>query len=415
MTQATADNASFRDDARVISLVGIAHAVSHFFHLVLASLFPWLKEAFVLSYAELGFLMSVFFIVSGVGQALSGFVVDRVGARMVLFAGLGMLGISAFFLSAAQNYSMLLAGAMLAGLGNSVFHPADFTLLNRRVSLARLGYGFSMHGVSGNLGWAAAPIFMISVATVYGWRAALVCAALLPLAILALLLVYRRELDYPLEHKVVKQAAVAGAGPEVKPESAMAFMRLPAVWLCFTFFFISTQASGGIQSFSSPSLRSLYDMSLTWATSGVTVYMLSSALGTLWGGFLATRSTRHDRNVAIAFSLAGLISLVLASGLVNPLVAIMLMGVIGFCAGTAGPSRDLLIRAASPKHATGRVYGVVYSGMDLGMASAPILFGLLMDHHHPSWVFILIGAFQVAALFTAFGVGKVTQHQNKAA
>src|SRR3954451_17636233 len=117
-----APTSGLRQDAYVISLVGVAHAISHFFHLILAPLFPWLKEGFGLSYAELGLLMTVFFAVSGIGQALAGFVVDRVGTRAVLFSGLGLLCWAALLLSQAQNYPMLLAGAMLAGLGNSVFH-----------------------------------------------------------------------------------------------------------------------------------------------------------------------------------------------------------------------------------------------------------------------------------------------------
>src|SRR6266481_955452 len=152
MTTATAD--SFRRDAQVIGLVGLAHGTSHFFHLALASLFPWLKDAFVLSYAELGLLMTVFFIVSGVGQALAGFAVDRFGALPVLLSGIALLGLAALGLAASQNYPMLILFAGVAGLGNSVFHPADFTLLNRRVTVPRLGHAFSVHGLAGTLGWA---------------------------------------------------------------------------------------------------------------------------------------------------------------------------------------------------------------------------------------------------------------------
>lgn len=402
MTAAT--STSFRQDAHVIGLVGLAHGVSHFFHLILAPLFPWLRDAFNLSYAELGLLMTVFFIVSGIGQALAGFVVDRVGARAVLFFGIACLGVSALALSLAQNYAMLLAGSMLAGLGNSVFHPSDFTLLNKRVSVARLGHAFSVHGISGNLGWAAAPVFLVMIAGLASWRSALLAAAFLPFAVL-LVLVINRDL---LRTDDV-QAAVA---PSRKAESASAdafgFMRLPAVWMCFAFFFITAMALGGIQSFSSSSLRALYGMSLAWATTGYAVYMLASAAGMVWGGFLASKTARHDRTIALAFTFAGLLALVIATGSVSASMAVVLMGAIGFGAGVAGPSRDLLIRAAAPKNATGRVYGVVYSGLDIGMATAPLLFGALMDAQRPAWVFVFIGVFQALALFTAIGVGSNT-------
>ncbi|MBC7502129.1 MAG: MFS transporter, partial [Herminiimonas sp.] len=271
---------TLRQDAKVIGLVGIAHGVSHFFHLLLAPLFPWLKVEFALSYAELGFLMTVFFIVSGIGQALAGFVVDRVGARNVLFFGIGCLSIAALALSMSRSYGMLLAGSMLAGLGNSVFHPSDYTLLNKRVSAPRLGHAFSVHGITGNLGWAAAPVFLATIATLSTWRMALLAAAFIPLGVLVVLFVYRDVLQ-PAE--VAATVATPAKTDATGSVGLFDFMRVPAVWMCFAFFFITALALGGIQSFSSSSLRSMYGLSLVAATAGYTAYMLSSAAGMLWG------------------------------------------------------------------------------------------------------------------------------------
>jgi MFS transporter, FSR family, fosmidomycin resistance protein len=394
---------TIRQDAQVIGLVGSAHAVSHFYHLLLASLFPWLKDAFNLSYAQLGLLMTVFFVVSGFGQALAGFVVDRIGARSVLFFGLGCLGVAAVGLSLAQNYPMLLAGSMLAGLGNCVFHPADFTLLNKRVSLARLGHAFSTHGITGNFGWAAAPVFMIGIATIAGWRVALFCASFLAFGVLALLFVYREVLATEPTH-----AAPATIKTASHDSSTLAFMRLPSVWMCFGFFLITAIALGGIQSFSPASLHQMYGFSTAWSSMGITVYMLASAAGMVFGGFLASKTTRHDRTIALAFTISGSFAVLIGSGSVPPSLVMLLMAAVGFGAGIAGPSRDLLIRAAAPKNATGRVYGMVYSGLDTGSAVAPLLFGALMDSHHPAWVFLTIGLAQMTAIFTAVGVGSRT-------
>jgi FSR family fosmidomycin resistance protein-like MFS transporter len=342
--------------------------------------------------------------VSGVGQALAGFVVDRIGARAVLFSGMACLAISALVLAMAQNYSMLLAGSMLAGLGNSVFHPSDFTLLNKKVSAPRLGHAFSVHGISGNLGWAAAPVFLTSIALLADWRAALLAAACIPAIVLLLLVLYRGLL-----HTDEVKAAVASPGRQESASSSLVdFMRLPSVWMCFAFFAITAMALGGVQSFSSPSLREIYGMSLALASAGFTAYMLASAAGMIWGGFIAAKATRHDRTIAIAFALAGCMALVIATGMVPAWMAVVLMGAIGFGSGVAGPSRDLLIRAAAPKNATGRVYGVVYSGLDIGLAASPLLFGALMDANHPTSVFIGIGLFQIMAIMTAVGVGSNT-------
>ncbi|MBC3886225.1 MFS transporter [Undibacterium griseum] len=402
MNTTIAAPANLKQDAMVISLVGIAHGISHFFHMILAPLFPWIKEAFSLSYAELGLLMTAFFVVSGIGQALAGFVVDKLGARAVLFFGITCLGLSALVLSAAQQYGMLLAGAMLAGVGNSVFHPSDYTLLNKRVSPARLGYAFSVHGITGNLGWAAAPVFLVTIAQFSSWRMALFCAAFLPLIVLLVLVIYR-----DLLHTGVAQHAAATQ--QAHSAGALDFLKIPAVWMCFGFFFVSAMALGGIQSFSAASLRDLYGMSLASATTAYTMFMLASAGGMLWGGFLAARAKNHDRTIALAFSFAGIFSVVLATGWANAPLAILLMAAVGFGSGMAGPSRDLMIRAAAPKNATGRVYGIVYSGLDSGLAVAPLLFGMIMDGRHPSWVFLCVGAFQVLAILTAVNVGGRTR------
>ncbi|MBR7799880.1 MFS transporter [Undibacterium fentianense] len=405
---------SFKQDAMVISLVGLAHAISHFFHMILAPLFPWLKDAFNLSYAELGLLMSAFFVVSGIGQALAGFVVDRVGARAVLFFGIACLALSAAVLAIAPNYAVLMLGSMLAGLGNSVFHPADYTILNQCVTTQRLSHAFSVHGISGNLGWAAAPVFLVSIAHWMNWRIALMAAAVLPLIVLAILLMHRqllstRQNTEPPKATLDRETNKSNSGEQ----SLFHFMRLPAVWMCFLFFFMISMGIGGIQSFSPTALREVYGMSLSWATAAYTAYMLTSAVGMIWGGFIAAKANDHDKTITIAFSFSALMALFLASGWLSASMAVVLMGAVGLGAGIAGPSRDLLIRAAAPKNATGRVYGVVYSGLDIGLAFSPALFGALMDAHHPNWVFAGIGIFQLCAIFTAVGVGTNTRARQK--
>jgi len=392
---------TLRTDARVIGLVGLAHGTSHFYHLILAALFPWLKPAFGLSYAELGLLLTAFFVVSGIGQALAGFVVDRVGARRVLFFGMTMLGVSALVLSVAGSYPALMAGALLAGVGNSIFHPADYTLLNQRVSRTRLAHGFSVHGISGNIGWAAAPLFMTAVAAAASWRTALAGASVLPFVVLGVLFLNRSYLR-PEPKPAAASAATGGEG-------TLSFLRLRAVWMCFAFFFLTAVALGGIQAFAAIGLTQLYGISRELATGSYTAYMLASAGGMLLGGFVGVRATGagrqdHDRTVAIAFAIAAALALLLGAAVVPGWLALPLMALIGFFSGVAGPSRDLMIRAAAPKNATGRVYGVVYSGLDSGLSVGPALFGFVMDAGHPGWLFAGIALFQALGVVTAVGV-----------
>src|SRR6187455_225120 len=208
MATATAPAAGLRRDATVISLVGFCHGTSHFFHFVLPTLFPWLMRDFGLSFTQVGAAMTVFFVVSGIGQALAGFVVDRIGGLRVLYGGVALISLGGMCYAFAQNYPMLLAAAAIAGLGNSVFHPADYTLLNRRVSPSRLGHAFSVHGLSGSLGWAAAPVFVLALAEAWGWRTAAVGASGVGFVALVLLFLKRARLgEVPLASDASKPKA----------------------------------------------------------------------------------------------------------------------------------------------------------------------------------------------------------------
>ena len=283
MTNATAST-SLGHDARTIGLVGLAHGASHFFHLLLPPLFPWLMAEFGYSYVELGTVVSVFFIVSGVGQMLAGFLVDKVGARPILFAALASFALAGLVAASAQNYAMLVAAAVLAGLGNAPFHPVDFTILNQRVSPQNMGHAFSVHGISGNVGWAAAPVFMAGITSWTGsWRIACFSGAVLALVVLAIVVHQRRWLDDRTHLSPQESKNIAVTAGENK-ENPFSFLALPAVWLCFAFFFFTTAGLSAVQSFASPALHSLYpQLSLAVTYWMVTGFMLCSALGMVGG------------------------------------------------------------------------------------------------------------------------------------
>ncbi len=397
-----------------MALVSLGHAVSHFFHLILAPLFPWIRDEFSLSYAELGVVMSVFFVVSGIGQALAGFVVDRFGARPVLFAGLALSMFAAFGLAASHSYLALMLFSGLAGLGNCVFHPADFSILNARIGKPRLGHAFAVHGLSGSLGWAAAPLFLVGIAQVSTWRTAVFCAGLVAGSVLLLMVVLRGWLGAPVR-EVAASASSAGPGvagaAALRAEGAFDFLKLRSVWLAFLFFLFYAVALGGVQSFATEAARQLHDVPVAWAAMCLSVYMVCSAAGILAGGFLVRDPNNAERVISFGFGSAAVCALTI--GLVpGPAFMVpLLMGVMGFASGVCGPSRDLLVKRAAPPNATGRVYGVVYSGLDVGMAFAPALFGWMMDHKLPVWVWIAMALFQAVLVVNALSVGKSTQPQ----
>ena len=388
------------NDVETISLIGFVHGVSHFFHLLLPPLFPWLMQEFGLSFTGIGATMTVFFVVSGIGQAAAGFLVDRFGPVRVLAAGILCFVLAGIALHFATGYASLIVVAALAGLGNSVFHPADFTVLNHRVSQPRLGHAFSVHGLSGNLGWAAAPVFLTTIAAADGWRSAALGASAVALLALGLLLWRRQALADEQPHA----AQTSGdAGP------TFAFLGVKAVWLCFLFFFLITAAFGAIQNFASPILQAVYGLTLTTGALALSTYLTAGAAGIVLGGFLAQKQAQ-DMLIALALGFAALLAILLASGWPPAWSILPLMAGIGFCTGIAGPSRDLLVRRAATarfgKAAYGRVYGFVYSGLDLGLATAPLLFGGLMDARRFGEVLIGVAILQSLAIFSALRVGK---------
>lgn len=386
-----------RQDASLIGLIGIAHLCSHFSQLLLPPLFPWLKEAFNTSYAELGFLMTIFFVVSCTVQTLSGFWVDRYGPRPVLYAGMGLLALAAFGFAASTSYAMLMAFAVVAGLGNGVFHPVDYTLINRKVSAPRLGHAYSVHGVSGNLGWAAAPALLVPLTLLYSWRVALVAAGVLVLAVLLLCIWQGRRL-------ALAPAAPARAAADAPGEGRLDFLRIPAVWMCFAFFFVFAVALSVVQAFAPEAARQLHAVPLTLVAVCLTAYMVASASGMLVGGFLATDPARSERVVGTGFAVAAGISLLLGLAPLPALAVPVLFACMGFAAGFAGPSRDLLIKRSTPENASGRVYGVVYSGLDIGQAVSPLIFGLLMDQQAWRTLFVGLALVQLTLVVTALRV-----------
>lgn len=398
-----------KQDILLITLLGVAHGLSHYFHLIIPPLFPWIMPEFGTTYAEMGAVMTVFFITSSLGQAASGIVVDKLGPRVCLYGGVGLLMIAGFLFSVAQNYWWFFPVAACAGLGNSVFHPTDFSIINRCISSERLPFAFSIHFLVGNVGWALAPIIMVGVAGLTGsWRMAAATAGLMALLVLIALV---------LHNSLFAKALSEGNGltPEEKKADEKAdvgfrFLKLLVVWLCFLFFFCNSFALGILQNFAPSIFNATYHVGLEIATGGLTAYMIGSIVGAVLGAYVAKAFKRSDYVIAASMSLSALMAILLASQWFGAWCVLPLMAVMGFGVGVATPSRDILIRGACMtflnSKSLGRVYGFTYCGMDVGQTLAPLIAGPLLDAGFFSLALILVGIFQTGALLTALGVGQ---------
>jgi MFS transporter, FSR family, fosmidomycin resistance protein len=399
MTSSSTPRSTQRQDAALIGLVGLAHSISHFSQLLLAPLFPWLKDAFEVSYAQLGFLLTLFFLVSCIVQTLSGFWVDRYGPRPILFAGLALLGIAAGGYAASTSYAMLAFFSVVAGIGNGVFHPVDYSLLNAKVGASRLGHAYSVHGITGSLGWALAPALLVPITLAWSWRVALACASALAFAVILVLWFNRARLTLPRPDGSARGTAATTSG-----DTSLAFLKIPAVWMCFAFFFFYAGALSIVQSFAPESARILHAVPAQLAAICLTVYMVCAAAGMVLGGFLASDALRCERIVGMAFGLAAAFALLIGFADVPGWAVPLLFGAMGFASGTAGPSRDLLVKAAAPANATGRVYGVVYAGLDIGQAVMPLVIGSLMDRQAYRGVWLALALLQGVLIVNAFNV-----------
>src|SRR3954471_24479613 len=174
---------------RTLLAISTAHWVSHFHLFVLPMLFPFLKEQLGVGYIELGFALTIFAVVSGLTQAPMGYLGDRIGARKILLMGLTLGGFALIILGIHLSYSWLIASAVLLGLANSVYHPADYAILSAHMDEARMGRAFSIHTFAGFLGGAVAPAIVAALVATSGGHGALIAAGSVG-PLVALLLVF---------------------------------------------------------------------------------------------------------------------------------------------------------------------------------------------------------------------------------
>jgi MFS transporter, FSR family, fosmidomycin resistance protein len=397
---------TLRNDATTISVVALAHGTSHFFQLLLPPLFPWLAKEFSLSFTQLGALATLFYVVSACGQAVAGFVVDKVGARVVMFCGLALFALAALVGANATGYSMLLAVALLSGFGNSFFHPVDYSIINQRISASRIGHAYSAHGLSGTFGYAASAFTMVLLASEFGWRNALYVAAAFAILVVTITYFFRDSID--TRHLIRERALQAKQSNS--NEHALAFMKAPAVWLCFAFFFVLTFNGSALQNFSAPALSAIANINITLAASALTGYYMFNAIGQLGGGFVvAKRWLGPERVIAYSLVFSAAMLALAGSGVLAASASLLCVMLSGIGTGVAGPSRDLLIKQATPAGATGRVYGMVYSGLDAGLAVSAPMFGYFMDHGLPRAVFFGAAIALVVSMLIGLLVGRTVR------
>jgi len=375
---------------RTLAAISTAHWVSHFHMLVLPMLFPFLKAQFGTGYVELGFALTVFAVVSGLTQAPMGYLADHIGARKILLAGLTLGGLALVLLGLHLSYPVLIASAVLLGLANSVYHPADYAILSAHMDAARMGRAFSIHTFAGYLGGAVAPAIVAALVMMTGVQGALIVAGAVG-PIVALLLFVIGIPDAGTAHR-----GIDGMHP------ARQNVLTPALIVLTIFFTLLSLSNAGIGNFGVVALMGGYGASFPSANVALTAYLGFSAVGVLAGGVLADHTERHSEFAAACFAVNAAIVLLVATLTLPSLLLTAAMGTAGFLSGVITPSRDMLVRNAAPPGAAGRAFGIVSTGFNLGGVVSPLLFGWIMDQNAPRWVFGASVVFMILTVLLAF-------------
>ena len=392
--------AGHSSDNRILGVIGIGHGMSHVYYLVLPPIFMQLREAFNVSYTELGMVLAIMPLASAIVQVPVGFMVDRVGARLVLAAGFLVVSIATALMGLCTSFWQLVLLSFISGVGNAVFHPTDYAILNSSINPDRMGRAFSLHTFTGQLGSAAAPAAMIALTYAFGWRMALIVIGLAGIAALALVVSQWGVLrDDVIEAKKDKGGPAAPA-PSLASKAKLLFS--PGMLMFFLFFTTLSMMQSGIQAFAATALVALHETPLAMANVAVSVFLFASAAGVLLGGELADRTSRHDVAAAVVFAVSAVFCVALAVFNFQGAALMVLMTLLGLGQGSTRPARDMMLRAATPKGATGSVFGFVTSGIAVGSALAPIPLGWLIDIGRPALVFHLLAGLMVLALVSMY-------------
>ena len=387
---------------RVNILLGNGHFLSHFYGLCLPPLFLVWRDAFHVSFAEVGLAAALMSGASALLQTPVGFLVDRYGARRFLIGGALLMSLCITTMGFTTSFWQILLLAPLSGMGNSVFHPCDYSILSGSVDKDRMGRAFALHTFSGNLGFAAAPPIMALLALTIGWRSSLIMVGLLGVPV---------AFSIALQSSILKDQArhePTHAGPTL---SGRELLMSRSMLLFFGFFLLGSMGGAGVQSWLITVLHTVKGFTLEVASSALTGYMAGSTIGVLVGGWFADTYKRHVLAFAVVLTIASAALTVMVNWVpLTALAVIALMFASGLALGASRTPRDVMLKDAAPPGQIGKVFGFVSAGLPLGSALTPVPFGFLIDRGHPELILVFVAVLLLASLLCV-GTARSTVRQ----
>ena len=382
---------------KAIWLVGGGHLVSHFYQLVLPPLFLLIKPVYDVSYAELGFVMMVYFVATGLTQIPIGMLVDRIGAKRVLVAGLLLHGAAVVLAGTVISYPVLLIAFFLGGVANSVFHPADFTILSHNIRDSHHGRAFAFHTFSGSIGYALAPVLMLGLAGLFDWQVALISAGAAGIVMGVLIMMFGHDLH---ESDNLKQAGQNTQKDKDEKRGDWRIMMTRPMIMFFLFYVAVSAAGTGVTTFFISAFPLVYEIPGNIAGTLLTVFLVAAIVGSLPGGWLADRAPREDLILVVCFLIMAVALVAVGTGSLSLPLIFVAMIVAGLMRGLYNASRDILVRRSAPGGSIGTAFAFVTVGYSVGLSAAPVLFGWLLDKGSADSVFYISAVFAILAIAT---------------
>jgi MFS transporter, FSR family, fosmidomycin resistance protein len=387
-----ATKAGWSRDTKVIALIAIAHFVSHVHVMLLPPILGQVREAFGVSYTQIALALTAFNVASALLQTPAGFLVDRIGPRLMLTAGLILASAAITAAALLPGYWFFVIAYALMGVANTVYHPADYSILSAAIDGKKIGKAFSIHTFAGYLGFGVTPAMVLACAAIWDWRGAFLFAAGLSFAVALLLIVAGSVLPRVVRKPMGPSKAEAKVG--------LGLLLSPPILRNLLFFFCLAMANGGIQTFTVVGMGALHGTPASVANVALSGFLLCSAGGVLLGGIIADRTPHHERVAALGFACTSTMAILMAWVNMPAAVLIGVMSLGGLLNGIIQPSRDMMVRAVTPPGSFGKVFGFVTTGFNLGGMISPLLFAWLMDRGEPRAIFMIVVAFIFLALVT---------------
>jgi MFS family permease len=373
----------------VIGLISAGHFISHFYVLCLAPLLPAMAADLKVGYAELGLITSGFFLAGASFQMPAGMLVDRIGAKRVLFVGMFILSGAITLAGLTHSYWALLILFMVAGAGNCVFHPCDYVILSSSIVESKLGRAFSIHSFSGSAGFFAVPLIMPLLEALTDWRTALFISGVSGLLIAGGILILQAVLIDTTPRKK------RGPGQLRRTKDALFSRRILSH---FVYFITSSAATSALSGLTIVVLVAHFGVTKSLAGIILLAYLIAASVGVIAGGFIADKTKRHDLVLIVTMLIAAVVTAIAATGLVTFWVCVLMLIIAGVTKGIVAPSRDLMVRNDAPPELLGGVVAFVTIGFTIGNGAAPAIAGWLVDIGSPLNVFWFAAGTSLAAI-----------------